>query len=112
MFSLKKRVIVTLDMDCYYAQCEQKRLNIDENIPLAVRQWNGIVAVNYAARAQGVKMSMNIVSNLFKSFLVIQCKNFIYYFKFEALKLCPNIKLPHADTFQIVKGVNVESSLD
>jgi DNA polymerase eta len=51
-------------MDCYYAQCEHKRLNIDENIPLAVRQWNGIVAVNYAARARGVKMSMNIVSTL------------------------------------------------
>ena len=50
-------------MDAYYAQCEHKRLNIKEDLPLAVRQWSGIVAVNYAARNKGVKMSMNIVKN-------------------------------------------------
>ena len=59
-----KRIIATLDMDAYYAQCEHKRLNIDESKPLAVRQWNGIVAVNYAARSLGIKMSMNIVKSI------------------------------------------------
>lgn len=36
-------------------QVEHTRLGIPLSVPLAVQQWEGLVAVNYAARAKGVK---------------------------------------------------------
>lgn len=47
------RVIVHLDLDCFYCQVEQKRLGIPRDVPMCVQQWNGLIAVNYAARAAG-----------------------------------------------------------
>lgn len=35
-------------------QVEQQRLSIPTDVPCAVQQWNGLIAVNYAARAAGV----------------------------------------------------------
>ena len=32
------RVILLLDMDCFYAQCETVRLGLDQSIPLALVQ--------------------------------------------------------------------------
>ena len=37
-----------------FFQVEQVRLNIPWDQPLAVQQWEGLIAVNYAARAAGV----------------------------------------------------------
>lgn len=34
-------------------QVEQKRLSIPTDVPCAVQQWNGLIAVSYAARAAG-----------------------------------------------------------
>ena len=45
------RVILHADLDAFYAQVEQVRLEIPLETPLCVQQWNGLVAVNYAARA-------------------------------------------------------------
>ena len=50
-----RSVILHLDMDCYYAQCESKRLGLPSDVPLAVSQWGGLLAVNYAARSFGVR---------------------------------------------------------
>lgn len=33
-----QRVILLLDMDCFYAQCETVRLGLDPDIPLALIQ--------------------------------------------------------------------------
>ena len=33
-----KRVVLLLDMDCFYAQCETVRLGLDQSIPLALVQ--------------------------------------------------------------------------
>ena len=33
-----RRVVVLLDMDCFYAQCETVRLGLDQSIPLALVQ--------------------------------------------------------------------------
>jgi len=52
------RVIFHLDLDAFYAQVEQRRLGLSSDIPIAVQQWNGIIAVNYAARALGVSRSL------------------------------------------------------
>ena len=52
------RVIIHLDVDCFYAQVEHRRLSIPTSEPLAVQQWDVVVAVNYVARERGVKRFM------------------------------------------------------
>ena len=52
------RVIALLDLDCFYCHCESVRLSISNNLPLAVFQWSGAIAVNYAAREKGIKRFM------------------------------------------------------
>ena len=38
------RVIIHLDVDAAYAQIERLRLGIPKDVPLAVVQWNGVIA--------------------------------------------------------------------
>ena len=42
-----KRVILHLDLDCFYAQVEHNRLKMPLTVPLAVQQWNGLIAGIY-----------------------------------------------------------------
>lgn len=49
------RIILLLDLDCFYAQCEQVRLGLDPSTPLCLIQWNSALAVNYKARDMGLK---------------------------------------------------------
>lgn len=49
-----RRVIIHLDLDCFYAQVEQRRLNLSADEPIAVQQWGSLLAVNYVARKFGV----------------------------------------------------------
>lgn len=49
--SIKQRVILLLDLDCFYAQCECVRLGFDvTTTPLALLQFNSALAVTYPAR--------------------------------------------------------------
>lgn len=48
------RVVAHIDLDAFYAQCEMRRLDIPDDQPLAVQQWQGLIAVNYPARDRGV----------------------------------------------------------
>lgn len=73
------RAIAHLDLDCFYCQVEHKRLNIPRDIPLCVQQWNSVIAVNYAARAEGIKRGMS----------ADDCK-----------KRCPTIQLVHVDLIE------------
>ncbi|XP_023949743.2 DNA polymerase eta [Bicyclus anynana] len=74
----ENRVVVLIDMDCFYCQVEEK-LNPDfKGKPIAVVQYNpwkggGIIAVNYVARAMGVTRHMR---------------------GDEAKEKCPEIQLP------------------
>ncbi|XP_050087867.1 DNA polymerase eta [Anopheles aquasalis] len=57
------RVVVLVDMDCFYCQVEEKRNPEISGKPIAVVQYNpwqggGIIAVNYPARAKGVTRHM------------------------------------------------------
>jgi len=54
------RTIIHLDLDCFYAQVEQKRLGIPAEVPCAVQQWEGLIAINYAARAKGITRHMRV----------------------------------------------------
>jgi DNA polymerase eta len=73
------RVIAHIDLDAFYAQCEMVRLGVAEDQPLAVQQWQGLIAVNYPARAFGLNR-----------FIAIP----------EAKKLCPQLIMQHVATWR------------
>ncbi|KAI9224630.1 hypothetical protein BC828DRAFT_372834 [Blastocladiella britannica] len=72
------RCIAHLDLDCFYAQVEHLRLGIPTSTPLAVQQWQGLIAVNYAARAAGIHRHMNVT---------------------EARAACPELVAVHVATY-------------
>ncbi|KAF4336996.1 DNA polymerase eta subunit [Fusarium beomiforme] len=73
------RVIAHIDLDAFYAQCETVRLGIPEDKPLAVQQWQGLIAVNYPAREFGIGRHCNVE---------------------EAKKLCPELIAQHVATWR------------
>ncbi|CAG9463583.1 unnamed protein product [Pedinophyceae sp. YPF-701] len=77
------RVVTHIDLDCFYCQVETVRLSIPRDAPLAVQQWQGLIAVNYPARNAGVKRHMRVP---------------------DALAVCPNLKLVHVETISGAAG--------
>ncbi|KAJ4992864.1 sister chromatid cohesion protein eso1 [Stagonosporopsis vannaccii] len=73
------RVIAHIDLDAFYAQCETVRLGINPAKPLAVQQWQGLIAINYPARAFG--LNRHVTST-------------------EALKQCPELIMQHVATWK------------
>ncbi|PKS12052.1 hypothetical protein jhhlp_001348 [Lomentospora prolificans] len=73
------RVIAHIDLDAFYAQCEMVRLGVSEDVPLAVQQWQNLIAVNYPARKFGITRRTNIT---------------------EARKLCPHLVAQHVATWR------------
>jgi len=74
------RVIVHIDLDAFYAQVESVRRGIAADVPLAVLQWQAVIAVNYEARKYGITRMM----------------------KLEDLeKACPQLLLVHVDTVSV-----------
>ncbi|KAL7572851.1 hypothetical protein ACA910_014700 [Epithemia clementina (nom. ined.)] len=51
--SRSRRIVLLLDLDCFYAQCECIRLGFDSaTTALALLQWNSVLAVTYPARTR------------------------------------------------------------
>lgn len=73
------RVIALIDLDAFYAQCETVRLGLPEDQPLAVQQWQNLIAINYPARKFGLNRHVTIT---------------------EAKKLCPNLITQHVATWK------------
>jgi len=73
------RVIAHVDLDSFYAQCETVRLGLDPAKPLAVQQWQGLIAINYPARAFG--LSRHVTAT-------------------EARRKCPELILQHVATWK------------
>ncbi|KAM0325078.1 hypothetical protein ACHAQA_007617 [Verticillium albo-atrum] len=73
------RVVAHIDLDAFYAQCEMVRLNTPEDQPLAVQQWQGLIAINYAARSFGIGRHCTLT---------------------EAKKLCPDLIAQHVATWR------------
>ncbi|TWU74686.1 DNA-directed DNA polymerase eta rad30 [Metarhizium rileyi] len=73
------RVIAHIDLDAFYAQCEMVRLGVPEDKPLAVQQWQGLIAVNYPARDCGIGRHCNVT---------------------DAKKLCPHLIAQHVATWR------------
>jgi DNA polymerase eta len=72
-------VIGHIDLDAFYAQCEQVRLGLTKDDPVVCRQWSSLIAVSYAARKFGISR-MNSVD--------------------EARKKCPQLIAPHVATYK------------
>ena len=85
------RVVIHLDLDAFYAQVETKRLGLDPAQPLAVQQWQGIIAVNYPARDAGIRR---------------------HHTAAEARRLCPTIALVHVETIGDEEDVDREDESD
>lgn len=77
------RVIAHIDLDAFYAQCEMVRLGTSRSAPLAVQQWDSLIAINYPARSFGITRMLSAK---------------------EARKLCPEIVLQHVATFREGEG--------
>ncbi|KAL4925749.1 DNA-directed DNA polymerase eta [Aspergillus undulatus] len=77
------RVIAHIDLDAFYAQCEMVRLKTPRETPLAVQQWDSLIAINYPARDFGITR-------------MISAK--------DARAKCPNIVLQHVATFREGEG--------
>lgn len=73
------RVVAHIDLDAFYAQCETVRLGIDPSKPLAVQQWQGLIAINYPARAFGLNRHVPIT---------------------EAKEKCPQLICQHVATWK------------
>jgi len=91
--SLKKRLYLHMDMNCFYAQVEQRAYNL-YGLPLAMGGWRkpdgiarGIVATaSYEARALGIKTAMSA---------------------FEATQICPYLVFMQID-YDKYKGISRE----
>jgi DNA polymerase eta len=76
------RVVLHADLDCFYAQVEAKRLNLDcGKCPLVVQQWKSLIAVNYPARRLGITRHMGIE---------------------EAKSKCPDLIAVHTPAFKLL----------
>ena len=73
------RVIALIDYDAFYAQCESVRLGLPDDQPLGVQQWQGLIAINYPARAFDLNRHVTPT---------------------EARQKCPNITLQHVATWR------------
>ena len=73
-------VIIHVDLDCFYCQVEQLRLGIPFDVPFVVQQWGSLIAVNYPARAHGIKRFMLLS---------------------HALKICPTLRSAHTATIAL-----------
>ncbi|WVF72776.1 hypothetical protein IAT40_007594 [Kwoniella sp. CBS 6097] len=73
------RTIAHCDIDAAYAQFEQVRLGLPDDIPLICAQWQSIIAVNYPARKYGIKRFTTLD---------------------EARKMCPHLVVQHVATYR------------
>lgn len=78
-YKLKLSCIGHVDLNAFFAQVEQIRLNLDTNDPVVCVQWSSLIAVSYAARKYGIGRLDTIKT---------------------ARSKCPNVVLAHAAVFK------------
>lgn len=78
-YKLPLAVIALVDMNAFFAQVEQTRLNLSIDDPVVCVQWLTLIAVSYAARKYGINRMDNVKS---------------------AREKCPDVILAHAAVFK------------
>lgn len=98
-------VILHLDIDCFYCQCEHLDRKLPSSRPLAIGQKHIIVTSNYAARATGVK-KLQLREDAYKAcpnLLIVEGSDLERYRKhgrkvYEALRECVQTKCAATST--------------
>ena len=78
-YLLPLAVIALIDLNAFFAQVEQIRLNLTDQDPVVCAQWNSVIAVSYACRKFGITRMDSIAS----------CKS-----------KCPNVIIAHAAVYK------------
>lgn len=78
-YKLNLSVIGFIDLNAFFAQCEQIRLGLDDDAPVVCAQWQSLIAVSYPARKFGINRMDTIQS---------------------AKKKCPKLIIAHAAAFK------------
>lgn len=78
-YKLPLAVIAHVDLNAFYAQCEQLRLGKSIDDPVVCAQWQSLIAVSYAARKYGIGRMDTLQS---------------------ALEKCPGLVVGHAAVFK------------
>ncbi|CUM45401.1 uncharacterized protein AC631_02600 [Debaryomyces fabryi] len=78
-YQLPLAVVAHVDLNAFFAQVEQIRLNLTSDDPIVCAQWQSLIAVSYAARKFGIGRMDTIQS---------------------AREKCPNIIIAHAAVFR------------
>ena len=78
-YRLSLAVVAHIDLNAFYSQVEQIRLNLKPEDPVVCAQWQSLIAVSYAARKYGIGRMDSLES---------------------ALKKCPNLVVAHAAVFR------------
>lgn len=78
-YQLPLAVVAHVDLNAFFAQVEQVRLNLTADDPVVCAQWQSLIAVSYAARKFGIGRMDTIQS---------------------ARQKCPNIIIAHAAVFK------------
>lgn len=75
------RVIVHIDLDCFYATVEAIRNPALRGLPIGIRQKNIVVTSNYEARALGVKKMMYVdeAKKILPSLILINGEDLAHY---------------------------------
>lgn len=78
-YLLPLATIALIDLNAFFAQVEQIRLNLTNQDPVVCAQWNSVIAVSYASRKFGITRMDTIAS----------CKS-----------KCPNVIIAHAAVYK------------
>lgn len=75
------RCIVSIDADCFYAQCEELRTPSLKGKPVGVQQKMLVITSNYAARVSGIKKgdSLKEVRRKCPSITICNGENLTFY---------------------------------
>ena len=70
-------VILHVDMDCFYAQCEMVENPLLVSKPIGIQQKNLVVTTNYIARKLGVQKMSTVIDakNICKELILINGEN-------------------------------------
>ena len=83
------RVIVHVDIDCFYAQVEMNKNPELADVPLGVQQKNIVVTSNYVAREYGIRKCMSVK---------------------EARELCPHLVLVRGEDLHDYRQISYKVS--
>ena len=84
-----RRCVAAIDMDCFYAQCEELRRPDLKGKPVGVQQKALVITSNYAARAFGIQKgdSLQVVKEKCPEITICNGEDLTFYGQVRRLKI-------------------------